>query len=52
MLAETAVILLWVIASVATALAVEGTGALTYRAPLYFICMVGSVLVVRKAKER
>ncbi len=48
---ELAVLVLWLIAAVVTLLVVEETGLYTYLGPLYFICMVGSIYVVRAAKR-
>jgi hypothetical protein len=44
-----ATLLLWVIALVATILVVNDTGALMILGPLFAICMVGSVVIVRRA---
>ena len=48
---ELAVLVLWLIAAVVTLLVVEETGLYTYLGPLYFICMVSSIYVVRAAKR-
>jgi hypothetical protein len=47
---ELAVLVLWLIAVVPTLLLVRQTGLFTYLGPLYFICMVGTVYIVRSAK--
>jgi hypothetical protein len=47
-----AVLLLWLLAVVPTLLLVHQTGVFTYLGPLYFICIVGSVYVVRSAKRK
>jgi hypothetical protein len=49
---ELAVLGLWLLAVVPTFLLVHQTGLFTYLGPLYFICMVGSVYVVRSAKKK
>ena len=49
---EMAILLLWLLAVVPTLLLVRQTGMFTYLGPLYFICMLGSVYIVRIAKRR
>jgi len=49
--AEVVIVILWVAAAAATALAVEGTGAFLYLAPVYLFCLVASVLVVKKVRQ-
>jgi hypothetical protein len=49
---EMAVLVLWLLAVVPTLLLVHQTGVFTYLGPLYFICIVGSVYVVRSAKKK
>lgn len=49
---ELATLLLWLLAVVPTLLLVHQTGLFTYLGPLYFICMVGSVYIVRSAKKK
>ena len=49
---ELAILLLWLVAIVPTFLLVRQSGFFTYLAPLYFICMVGSVYLVRSAKNK
>jgi len=48
---ELATLLLWVIAVIATALVVSPSGLFTYLAPLYAVCMIGSLVVVRRARR-
>jgi hypothetical protein len=49
---ELAVLGLWLIAVVPTILLVQQTGLITFLGPLYFICMVGTVYIVRSAKHK
>ena len=49
---ELAVLSLWLLAVVPTLVLVHQTGLFTYLGPLYFICMVGSVYIVRSAKRK
>lgn len=49
---ELAVIGLWLLAVIPTLLMVHDTGLFSYLGPLYFICMVGSVYIVRSAKKK
>jgi hypothetical protein len=49
---EFAMLALWAIAILATFLILWDSKSLTYLGPLYFICMVGSIIVVRNAKKR
>lgn len=49
---ELAVLGLWLLAVVPTLLLVQKTDLFTYLGPLYFLCMVGTVYVVRSAKQR
>ncbi len=44
-----AIVASWVLAIIATAAIVNDRAVFTYLAPLYAICMIGSVVVVRKA---
>jgi hypothetical protein len=48
---EIVIAILWITAGVATALAVEGTGAFLYLAPVFVICMAASILIVRKVRQ-
>jgi hypothetical protein len=50
--AELATLGLWLLAVVPTLLLVHQTGVFTYLGPLYFLCMVGSVYIVRSLKKR
>ena len=45
------IVLLWLIAIIATMLLVADTGAFTFLAPVYAICMIGSVVTVRKLER-
>ena len=45
------IIVLWFIAVVATAVLLRGSGLFTYLAPLYAICMIGSIWTVQKAQK-
>lgn len=47
---ELAILGLWAIALVATLALVKETGVFTDLAPLYAICAIGSVLIVRSAR--
>lgn len=49
---ELAILLLWLVAVVPTLLLVSQSGVFAYLGPLYFICMIGSVYVVRSAKRK
>ena len=49
---ELAAALLWVLAIAATMLAVEGTGIFTYVGPVFLVCMVGTIIVVRAARGK
>ncbi len=49
---ELAILGLWLLAVVPTLLLIQQTGIFTYLGPLYFICMVGSVYIVRSAKQK
>jgi hypothetical protein len=44
-----ATIALWLIAIVSTLLIVKDTAAFSYLGPVYFICLVGSILMMRSA---
>ena len=48
---ELAILLLWLLAVVPTLLLLRESGLFTYLGPLYFLCMVGSVYIVRSAKR-
>lgn len=45
-----AIIALWALAIIPTFLIVADRQALTYLGPLHAVCMIGSVVVVRKAQ--
>ncbi len=49
---ELAVLGLWLLAVMPTFFLVQQTGLFTYLGPLYFLCMVGSVYIVRSAKKK
>ena len=49
---EWAILALWLIAVVATLFITGDMEHFTYLGPLYAICMVGSVLIVRKAQQK
>lgn len=49
---EMAVIALWLLAVVPTLMMVHQTGVFTYLGPLYFLCMVGTLYIVRSAKRK
>jgi len=49
---ELAILALWLAAIIPTLLMIHQSGLFTYLGPLYFICMVGSVYVVRSAKHK
>lgn len=49
---ELANLALWLLAVISTLLLVHQTDVFTYLGPLYFICMVGSVYLVRSAKRK
>ena len=49
---ELAVLGLWLLAVVPTLLLVHDSGVFTYLGPLYFICMIGSVYIVRNLKKK
>lgn len=48
---ELAIIALWLLAVVATLFLVHQSGVFTFLGPLYFICMLGSVYIVRSSKK-
>jgi hypothetical protein len=43
---------LWLLAVIPTLLLVHESGVFTFLGPLYFLCIVGSVYVVRNAKKK
>lgn len=47
---EIAVLLLWLIAIVTTFLSVKDTGVFTYLGPVYALCMIGSVVAVKRSR--
>jgi hypothetical protein len=48
---EFAILALWAIAIVATALLAGSPNAFTLLGPVYFVCMAGSLVTVRKARQ-
>jgi len=44
---ELATLALWLVAITTTLVVVRDTGLFTYLGPVLFICMVGSIVVVR-----
>ena len=48
---ELAILALWAIAIGATLALVGNTDRFTYLGPVFFICLVGSILVVRHARQ-
>ena len=49
---EMGILVLWLLAVVPTLLLLRDTGLFTYLGPLYFLCMLGSIYIVRHAKKR
>lgn len=47
-----AIVALWVITILATFFIIKDTGLFTYLAPVFFICMVGSIIIVRNAQKK
>jgi peptidoglycan/LPS O-acetylase OafA/YrhL len=45
-----AIVVLWALAIISTLVIVADRHVFTYLGPLYAVCMIGSVLVVRKAQ--
>ena len=48
---ELAVLGLWLLAVVPTLLLLRESGLFNYLGPLYFVCMIGSVYIVRTARK-
>jgi hypothetical protein len=48
---EIAVLALWLIAILSSAVLLDASGPFTYLGPVQFVCMLGSVLAVRKARQ-
>jgi hypothetical protein len=46
------VAMLWVIAIGATVAIVKESGAFTFLGPVYFICMMGCIVTVRRASSK
>jgi hypothetical protein len=49
---EWAMIALWLIAMLATLYVTRDTGLFTFLGPVFFICLSGSILIVRNARRR
>lgn len=49
---ELSVLMLWLVAVVPTYLLFRNASSFTFLAPLYFLCMLGSVLIVRQARRK
>lgn len=49
---ELATLAIWLVATLATIGIVKDSGVLTYLLPVFAICMIGTVMVVRKARGR
>ncbi len=49
---ELAILGLWLLAVVPTLILMQKTNLFTYLGPLYFLCMVGSIYIVRSAKKK
>jgi L-asparagine transporter-like permease len=49
---ELTILTLWLIAILTTLIIVRDTNLFTYLAPVYFICMVGSIFTVRAVRKR
>jgi hypothetical protein len=49
---ELAVLVLWLVAIVSTVVVIDDTGRFTYLGPVYFVCTLGSLLVVRGSSRR
>lgn len=49
---ELATIVLWLLALTPTLLLMRNTGYLTFLGPLYFLCIVGSLFILRNAKRK
>jgi hypothetical protein len=48
---ELGILVLWLVAVIPTLLLLRESGLFTYLGPLYFVCMIGSVYLVRSAKK-
>jgi len=46
---EFVILILWVIAILATFFIIKDTGLFAYLGPVYSICMIGSIVTVRHA---
>jgi hypothetical protein len=48
---EWATIALWLIAMLATLYVTRDTGLFTFLGPVFFICLLGSILIVKNARR-
>ena len=48
---ELVILVLWMIAIMATFFIIKDTGKFTYLAPVYSICMIGSLITVRAMRS-
>ena len=48
----SATIALWLVAMLATLFVVKDSGKFTYLAPVFFVCLLGSIMVVRTASKK
>lgn len=46
------ILFLWLVALVATVLLLKDNSILTYLLPVYAICMIGSVIILRSGSKR
>ena len=49
---ELTILVLWLIAILTTLIILRETTLFTYLGPVYFICMVGSILTVRAVRKQ
>lgn len=49
---EAAILVLWLIAILATLYVLRATSLFTYLAPVYAICLIGCLFVLRQARTR
>lgn len=49
---ELIVLGLWLLAVVPTYLLIKSSGSFTFLAPLYFLCMIGNVYIVRYVRRK
>lgn len=48
---ELVILVLWMVAILATFFIIKDTGKFTYLAPVYTICMIGSLITIRAMKK-